>query len=1106
MTCTTELPKNKTVKMWEEEIIIPTYEVGEPERNPLFLEKRVYQGSTGKVYPLPVIDKIYDEKVDKTYKAVFLENDYLHVMILPELGGRIQRALDKTNNYDFVYYNRVIKPALVGLAGPWISGGIEFNWPQHHRPSTFMPTDYHLEEHADGSKTVWISEVDKMYGTKGMAGFTLYPDKAYIEIKGQLYNRTDLPQTFLWWANPALPVGDHTQSIFPTDVHAVMDHGKRAVASFPIATGEYYKFDYSPGTDISRYKNIEVPTSYMAYESDYNFVGGYDHSIDAGLLHVANHHISPGKKQWVWGNGDFGQAWDRHLTDEDGPYVELMTGVFTDNQPDFTWLNPYEEKTFKQYFFPYKKVGEVKNASIDAAVNLEVKDKKARVVVYATGIFNQATVILESKTTRYLNETIDLSPVKTFEIEVPVNEMATDLGLFVVDQTGKELIRYEPQTRAEKPIPEPATAILAPKELETTEELYLAAKHLEQYRHATYDPEAYYLEGLRRDKTDIRLNNGYGLFLYRRGLFVESEKYFREAITKQTWKNPNPSDGEPYFNLGLSLVKQGKLEDAYGAFYKSTWNEATQASAFYQIACLDSRKGDFQLALEHLERALVKNDHNIKARGLKVMILRKLGRIKEATALIVENLKIDKFDYVSQFEHYLVSGDVNDLGCLQTMIKQGVNQYLELALDYMQVGFYETAIQVLEICKLESPLLHYYKAYMYVLIGNMDEAKANLKMAETINPAYCFPNKLDEILILEKALELNGAGSYAYYYLGNLWYDKRQYEVAITNWEQSIAINMAFPITHRNLALAYFNKKNDGQKALQSLEIAFKLDETDARIFLELDQLYKKLNRPLKDRRAMMEKHIEIVFKRDDLVIEYITILNSLGEYGKAFQLTMGRKFHPWEGGEGKITSQYVFALTELAKINLSNRKYEEARLQLTEACSYPENLGEGKLPNTQDNIIHYYLGCAHEGLGHTELATIFFTKASIGLEEPTDMMFYNDQPADTIFYQGKAFEKLRMTEQAKARYITLLDYANAHIDDVLEIDYFAVSLPDTSIFEEDLQKKNKVHCLYLAGLGEIGLGQIDKAKKHLEIASAMNVTHQGVLRHLNLLDQNKAN
>ena len=283
------------VKAWREIVTIPTYEIGLPEKNPIFLEKRVYQGSSGVVYPYPVIESISDEKTDKEWMAVFLENEYIKVMVLPELGGRIQMAYDKIRERHFVYYNHVIKPALVGLTGPWISGGIEFNWPQHHRPSTYLPTDCDIVENEDGSVTVWINEMERMFHQKGMAGFTLRPGCAYLEIQGRVSNRTPLPQTFLWWANPA---------------------GKRAVSSFPIATGTYYKMDYSAGVDISNYRNIKVPTSYMAVNSKYNFEGGYENDTQAGMLHVASHHFSPGKKQWTWGNGDFGRAWDRNLTDE----------------------------------------------------------------------------------------------------------------------------------------------------------------------------------------------------------------------------------------------------------------------------------------------------------------------------------------------------------------------------------------------------------------------------------------------------------------------------------------------------------------------------------------------------------------------------------------------------------------------------------------------------------------------------------------------------------------------------------------------------------------------------------------------------------------------
>src|SRR5215210_2239789 len=401
---------NNTVIVWEEEVVIPTYGVGKPEKNPIFSEKRVYQGSSGVVYPHPVIEKILDEKTDKSYKAVFLENEYIKVMVLPELGGRVQMAWDKVQQRHFIYYNQVIKPALVGLCGPWISGGIEFNWPQHHRPSTFEAVDYTIRENADGSKTVWVNEVERMFRTKGMAGFTLHPDKAYIEIKGRLYNRTPFPQTFLWWANPAVKVNDDYQSIFPPDVYAVFDHGKRDVSSFPIAKGTYYKVDYSPGTDISKYKNISVPTSYMAITSKYNFIGGYEHDTQGGLLHVADHHISPGKKQWTWGHGEFGQAWDRNLTDEDGPYIELMTSVYTDTQADFSWINPNEEKTFTQYFMPYREVGVVKNATKEAVLGVEVSGKKVNIKLYVTSFYNRLKISLINSAKEIFTEEISSSP------------------------------------------------------------------------------------------------------------------------------------------------------------------------------------------------------------------------------------------------------------------------------------------------------------------------------------------------------------------------------------------------------------------------------------------------------------------------------------------------------------------------------------------------------------------------------------------------------------------------------------------------------------------------------------------------------------------------
>lgn len=1088
------------VKVWEEDILLPTYGVGKPEKNPMFLEKRVYQGSSGVVYPYPVIEKIEDTCQDKSYHAVWMENEYIKVMILPELGGRVQMAYDKIKNRHFIYYNHVIKPALVGLTGPWISGGIEFNWPQHHRPSTFLPVDFTIEHGADGSAIVWVSERERMFHQKGMAGFTLRPGKAVLEIQGKVYNPTPMPQTFLWWANPAVAVNDAYQSVFPADVNAVFDHGKRDVSRYPIATGTYYKMDYSAGVDISRYKNIPVPTSYMAIKSKYNFVGGYENDTRAGVLHVANHHISPGKKQWTWGNGDFGKAWDRNLTDADGPYIELMTGVYTDNQPDFTWLQPYEEKTFTQYFMPYRELGVVKNASSDLLMNIEPDGKGALLKIFATSAQKDLQIVVMDDDSVRFETCTDITPENVFEAFVPVTDLS-EVEVRISDSNGKRLLTWEAEPDEIKEVPEPAKAALDPKDIISTEQLYLTGLHLEQYRHATYSPTDYYEEALRRDPSDVRNNNAMGLWLIRKGQFFKAESYLRRAVKTLTERNPNPYDGEPLYNLGLCLKFQGKWSEAYDYFYKSCWNAAWQDAGYYSVAQISASRGDWEEALSEIDKSLLRNWHNLRGRHLKTTILRHMGRKEEALALIEESLRIDRFNFGCAYEKYLITEDEADLQSLVSIMRLEAHNYEELALDYAAAGCWQDALNVANMAigmnVSNQTMLHYYKCWFMIRMRAWDsEVEAAVEEAEKQSPDCCFPNRLEAILALEAITCHWEDTPKAYYYLGNLWYDKRQYSDAIFCWEESEKQDATFPTVLRNLALAYFNKEEDEDQALAYLEKAFVLDATDARILMELDQLYKRLNRSHAKRLAFLDKHKATAFTRDDLYLEYVTLLNQLGRYEEAIQMIDARKFHPWEGGEGKVPAQYQLARVELVKKLLAEEKYAEALPLIEECFVYPDNLGEGKLHGAQENDFNYYKACAFEGLGRKEEADALFLKASVGNSQPAAAMYYNDQKPDKIFYQGLALRKLGREEEARGRFNNLISYGEKHLYDVFKMDYFAVSLPDLQIWEDDMDKKNSIHCNYLMALGHLGLGNKEKATAFFNEAADMDNNHQGVQVH----------
>jgi tetratricopeptide (TPR) repeat protein len=1086
------------VKAWAEQVTIPTYRIGAPDKNPMFLEKRVYQGSSGVVYPHPVIDRVFDVKEDQAYTAVFLENRYLKVMILPELGGRVQMALDKTNDYHFVYYNHVIKPALVGLTGPWISGGIEFNWPQHHRPSTFDPLDWRIDQRADGGVTVWCAEIERMFRTKGMHGFTLYPDRAYLEISVQLSNRTSEPQTFLWWANPAVHVNDDYQSVFPPDVHAVMDHGKRAVSAFPIATGTYYKVNYAPGTDISRYKHIPVPTSYMAYHSDYDFLGCYDYGVQAGMLHVANHHVVPGKKQWTWGNGDFGQAWDRQLTDADGPYIELMCGAYTDNQPDFAWMQPGEEKSFTQIFMPYKLIGAAKNASREAAINLEVAGDTARIGVYVTRPRRVQITLQRDGLPLYEREG-ELGPETALVdmVQLPAATRPQALTLRVMDGA-TQLVSFTPLPDQSAAIPAPATQAPLPETIASNEELFLHGLHLEQYRHATYAPERYYEEALRRDPDDSRCNNAMGLLLYRRGRFAEAEPYFRRATRRLTMRNPNPYDGEPLYNLGLALRMQARWQDAFDAFYKATWNAAWQDAAYFELARLAARSGRTDEAIELADRALARNTRHHKARHLKVALLRHTRQAEAARAAADEALTLDRIEYGALWELYLLAGDRT----IEQVARLDATTCAELALDYAHAGLFADAGALLNRAPHADPLISYTLGWVYLQAGEEAAALQAFQHAAALGPDYCFPNRLEDVLVLEAAMRLNPVDARAPYYLGNFWYAHRRYAEAIACWEQALALDAGFPTVHRNLGLAYYNKLGDPQLALQSLETAFGLNRSDARVLFELDQLYKKLNRPPAERLAFLEQHAGLVEQRDDLIIEQISLLNLLGRPEAAFELLASRNFHPWEGGEGKLTGQYVISLVEIARRHIQHGEYAEALGRLEQAQAYPPNLGEGKLYGAQENNIFYYLGCAYRGLGASERARASFTRASTGLSDPTSALYYNDQPPDMIFYQGLACQQLGLAAEAQAIFQKLVAYGQAHVDDEVAIDYFAVSLPDFLVFDEDLSWRNRIHCHYMMALGHTGLGEYAQAEAGYVEVLRLNSSHQGATLHRRLLHE----
>lgn len=1091
------------VKAWSQAVTLPTYHPTAPDRNPMFLDRRVYQGSSGRVYPLPFYDRIESHKRDRQWQALHLENEFIRVMILPEIGGRIHIGLDKTNGYDFFYRQNVIKPALVGLAGPWASGGVEFNWPQHHRPATFMPVDVEIEEHADGSRTIWCSDHDPMNRLKGMHGVCLHPGRSYIELKVRLYNRTALTQTFLWWANVATRVHEQYQSFFPSDVHYVADHAKRAMSRYPLCDGRYYGVDYAararggvpqneipshfvpPGTyapnNLSWYANIPVPTSYMAMGSRHDFFGGYDHAAHAGLIHVANHHIAPGKKQWTWGNQEFGYAWDRNLTDSDGPYIELMAGVYTDNQPDFSFLAPGETRTFSQFWYPIRDIGPAQQANIRAAVSLQQSADSARIGVSTTAIYPAAHITLTRDGRTLADWTRDLAPDHPSIITTSLTSDAkeAELTLTVTAATGEELIRYAPEPQTTTDVPSAATEPAAPEDVPNTDELYIIGLHLAQYRHATRDPEHYWREALRRDPGDSRCNNAIGLQHLKRGEFSLAENHFRKSLARQTSRNPNPYDGECYYNLGLALCYQNRHEDAYAAFYKSTWNAAWRAPAYQALAEIDARCGRWSEALDHLRLSLRMNADNLQARNLMVLILQKQNRTQEADAVLRETLALDPLDACARWLTGQFTGD---------------NQTrLDVAFDLARAGFYHEMNAVLAAADTSAtdgsaPIICYARAWALAQLGDIAAANLARQSARTASPDYCFPNRLEELQLLEWALAADPADARAAYYLGNLLYDRNRCREAIQLWERSAQLDPTYSVVWRNLGIGYFNIQSDSARARDAFNRALTANPRDARVLFERDQLAKQSCTTPESRLAELEKYPDLVNQRDDLSLEFASLLNHLDRHNEALALLESRQFQPWEGGEGVALREYVRTQLALTRAALAANKIDTARGHAQAALNLPSNLSEARhiLANMSD--VHYWLGGTASAAGDTAAAQSAWQSAASARGDFQDMSVRTF--SDLTIYTALAMQKLGRTAEADQLLHDLLTYAQQLETQPAKVDYFATSMPTMLLFKDDLQKRQTIAALVMQGQALIALGRRADGTATLQRALALDPNH----------------
>ena len=1074
------------VKLSEQEWVIPTYKVSPPDKNPMFFKGESYQGAAKYIYPYRLNDVIANEKEDHAWKTLILENEYIKLCVTPEIGGKIFYGTDKTNGYNFVYKNDAVKPSNIGMLGAWVSGGIEWCVIHHHRASTFLPVDYDLKENSDGSKTIWIGETEPRHRMRWTIGITAYPGKSYYSAEVKIHNPTPFTNTFLYWANVAVHTNKNYQVIFPPSVQFATYHAKNSFTHWPVSTEVYNGQDFTKGVDLSWWINSPNSDSYFAYDLKEDFMGAYDHGKETGTVEIGDHNIVKGAKLWEWGSGARGQATEAVLTENAGPYAEIMVGAFSDNQPDYSWIRPYEVKTFKQYWYPVKDIQGFKYANLNGAVNLEKHEGNTVFLgYYSTQKVSKAKIILKRKGEVVFEKTMEISPKTAFTQSVKLEGLfnITDLSTEMVNTENNEvLVAYQPVEKKEGgKLPETVERPALPKDIPTIEELYLTGNRIEQFYNTTLNDMDYFTEALKRDPSDIRTNVAVGNIQLKNGDYNLARSYFSKAISRLTKDYTRPSTCEALYLQGLTLKALELYDEAIDTLYRASWDYAYHSAAYIELARISCLKSDFERALDQINESLSTNNVNNSAITLKASIQRRQGDLDGARATIAGILKSDPLDFRTANENYLLvkkTGDQQNseklLSELNRKMRYFDQNYIELAVGYLNDGFFSEAEDVLKRFNGKNQEISYWLGYIMDKNGNKTEAEKYFKEGSDQSVDYGFPYRLESEKVMKLASKYNTEDAKPYYYLGNLLYDK-QPQRAIEYWEKAVKLEPSLAIAWRNLGWGYYQHSRDLPKAIYAYEKALEVKKDDPVYYAELDPLYEMNNTPVEKRAGLFESSNEIVKQRDDSFVREIIVMNLSGQSEKAVEYLGKSNFH-FREGSSRVRDITVDAHLLLGKKYLESKKYELALQQFLASTGTPENSKTaGKGGDMRSPQINYYIGLANELLGKKEAATSAFVLSSAQTLRENNYIRY---------YQGLSFLKIGNKKKASEYFNALISEGEKQIKVGSEIDFFA------KFGERESENVRLSNAYLLKGLGYKGLGNANAATENLKKAVELSASN----------------
>ncbi|HPC96859.1 MAG TPA: DUF5107 domain-containing protein [Sedimentisphaerales bacterium] len=945
-------------KAWQGMITIPTYGWSE-DINPKFwaLEDRIKLSTTVKgaiVYPYTMQDHLYRTKEDRTYRALFLENEYLKVTCLPELGGRLHSVFDKTTGAETFHLNNVIKPSMIAMRGAFISGGVEWNaGPQVHTVTILSPVDALVGTNADGSAYLEVSNLEKTLRTRWTVRVTLHPGRAYLDEQIRIFNPVDAVNPYYFWNCTAFPAKSGTRFIYPmtlgTDHYGV----------------DFFNWPIHEGKDLSWLKNYETWASIFSVDCIFDFFGAYDVDDDRGVVQVANHYELSGKKAWTWGTWDFGLVSQKNLTDDDGPYIEVQSGPLP-TQSDYGMLLPRQQVAWQEWWYPVHGLGDgFEFATKDIAVQTHREDGQLRLNIIATARFPNAVCVVSQNGTDLLARRLDLSPQRACSVVVsPAPQGAAEV--MIKTRQGETLARFVTPLPIPKVTPPPRTKVMEKADAELTlQERLLKGRKFDLATNRKKARE-YYGKALADDAGCSPALVGLAVLDVEAGLYSEAIPRLEKALER------DPDDGTAWYFLGVARLKLNDATETLRCARQAARYAATASLAFDLAGRAHAALGQKPAAVEAFAKAVKLNPNDAKARDHWLLALYANG---EKPAAFAEARRVS-----SQFPTDLVPRAIPALQGdreMERFVKEAREfvgeddfEMIETSLLFAEVGLVQEASRLLDAVCVEavpeaerSPLPVYYLAHYASRAGNAEEAAEWLKQASRINRDCVFPSRPEALEVLRYAVRENPDDAHAHLYLGNLYAHLGRVTEAAAHWQKAVDLDGSLSVAHRNLGLYAWAQEQDLAKAEQAYRKAISARPKDQTLYRDLAEILLEQNRR-PEAIELLESTPGDPLKRAEIIVLLAQLYCDERQFDEAIDLLESTPyFVNWEG-QTITWDLFHKAHMERGRVRFDEGNFAGALQDFEAALTYPDNIGVGRSNKPQEATAQYWRGKTLQSLG----------------------------------------------------------------------------------------------------------------------------------------------